>query len=151
MITGQIGRPGTGVNPLRGQSNVQGACDMGALPDYYPGYQLVANAAARAKFEKAWNIELSDNPGLTVTQMLPAAIEGKIKAMYIMGENPVLSDADVTHVVEALGKLEFLVVQDIFLTETAKLAHVVLPASSYAERDGTGRSSAKSPPPSVIR
>jgi formate dehydrogenase alpha subunit len=137
MITGQIGRPGTGVNPLRGQSNVQGACDMGALPNYYPGYQQVADADARAKFEKAWNVELSDNPGLTVTQMLPAALEGKIKALYIMGENPVLSDADVTHVVEALGKLEFLVVQDIFLTETAKLADVVLPASSYAERDGT--------------
>jgi predicted molibdopterin-dependent oxidoreductase YjgC len=137
MITGQIGRPGTGVNPLRGQSNVQGACDMGALPKYYPGYQQVANADAHAKFKKAWNVELSDNPGLTVTQMLPAALEGKIKAMYIMGENPVLSDADVTHVVEALEKLEFLIVQDIFLTETAKLAHVVLPASSYAERDGT--------------
>ena len=137
MITGQIGRPGTGVNPLRGQSNVQGACDMGALPKYYPGYQQVANADAHAKFKKAWNVELSDNPGLTVTQMLPAAREGKIKAMYIMGENPVLSDADVTHVVEALENLEFLVVQDIFLTETAKLAQVVLPASSYAERDGT--------------
>ncbi len=136
MATGQIGRSGTGVNPLRGQSNVQGACDMGALPNYFPGYQQVANADVRAKFEKAWNVELSANPGLMVTQMLPAVLEGKIKAMYIMGENPVLSDADVTHVVEALGKLEFLVVQDIFLTETAKLAHVVLPASSYAERDG---------------
>ena len=137
MITGQIGRPGTGVNPLRGQNNVQGACDMGALPDVYSGYQKVADAAARAKFENAWKVELSGAPGLTVTQMLPAALEGKIKALYIMGENPVLSDADVTHVVKSLEKLEFLVVQDIFLTETAKLAHVVLPASSYAERDGT--------------
>lgn len=137
MIAGQIGRPGTGVNPLRGQNNVQGACDMGALPDVYSGYQKVADAAARTKFEKAWNVGLSDTPGLTVTQMLPAALDGKIKALYIMGENPVLSDADVTHVVKALGKLEFLVVQDIFLTETAKLAHVVLPASSFAERDGT--------------
>ncbi len=137
MLTGQIGRLGTGVNPLRGQSNVQGACDMGALPNYFPGYQQVADADVRAKFEKAWDVELSGKPGLTVTQMLPAVLEGKLKAMYIMGENPVLSDADVTHVVEALGKLEFLVVQDIFLTETAKLAHVVLPASSYAERDGT--------------
>jgi len=137
MITGQIGRPGTGVNPLRGQSNVQGACDMAALPNCYPGYQPVANAEVRAKFERAWNVELSENPGLTLTQMIPAILEGKIKAMYIMGENPALSDADVTHVVEALGELEFLVVQDIFLTETAKLAHVVLPASSYAERDGT--------------
>ncbi|MDH3919901.1 MAG: molybdopterin-dependent oxidoreductase, partial [Rhodospirillales bacterium] len=137
MITGQIGRPGTGVNPLRGQSNVQGACDMGALPNFYTGYQDVADAEVRAKFEKAWNAALSETPGLTVTKMLPAALEGKIKALYVMGENPVLSDADVTHVVEALENLEFLVVQDIFLTETAKLADVVLPASSYAERDGT--------------
>ncbi len=137
MLTGQIGRPGTGVNPLRGQNNVQGSCDMGALPDVYSGYQKVADPAARAKFEKAWGTRLPDRPGQMVTQMFPAVLDGKIKAMYIMGENPVLSDADVTHVVQALEKLEFLVVQDIFLTETAKLAHVVLPASSYAERDGT--------------
>jgi formate dehydrogenase (NADP+) alpha subunit len=137
MLTGQIGRPGTGVNPLRGQNNVQGSCDMGALPDVYSGYQKVADAAARARFGKAWNVVLPDKPGLTVTQMFPAVLAGKIKAMYIMGENPVLSDADITHVEEALRRLEFLVVQDIFLTETAKLAHVVLPASSYAERDGT--------------
>jgi len=136
MLTGQIGRPGNGVNPLRGQSNVQGSCDMGALPDVLPGYQKVADAAVRAKFGKAWGVALPDKPGLTVTQMLPAALDGKIKALYVMGENPVLSDADLTHVVKALEKLEFLVVQDIFLTETAKLAHVVLPASSYAERDG---------------
>jgi formate dehydrogenase alpha subunit len=137
MLAGQIGRPGTGVNPLRGQNNVQGSCDMGALPDVFSGYQKVADAAARAKFEQAWNVKLSDRPGLMVTEMFPAAIDGRIKALYVMGENPMLSDADVTHVEEALGKLEFLVVQDIFLTETAKLAHVVLPASSYAERDGT--------------
>jgi formate dehydrogenase alpha subunit len=137
MLTGQIGRPGTGVNPLRGQNNVQGSCDMGALPDVYSGYQKVADPAARAKFEKAWGTRLPDRPGQMVTQMFPAVLDGNIKAMYIMGENPVLSDADVTHVVQALEKLEFLVVQDIFLTETAKLAHVVLPASSYAERDGT--------------
>jgi predicted molibdopterin-dependent oxidoreductase YjgC len=137
MITGQIGRPGTGVNPLRGQNNVQGACDMGALPDVYSGYQKVANPAARAKFEQAWSVKLPEQPGLMVTQMLPAILDGKLKALYIMGENPVLSDADVTHVVKSLEALEFLVVQDIFLTETAKLAHVVLPASSYAERDGT--------------
>jgi formate dehydrogenase (NADP+) alpha subunit len=136
MLTGQIGRPGTGVNPLRGQNNVQGGCDMGALPDVFPGYQKVADAAARARFEKAWGVKLPDQPGLMVTQMFPAALDGKIKAMYIMGENPVLSDADLTHVVKALERLEFLVVQDIFLTETAKLAHVVLPAASYAERDG---------------
>jgi formate dehydrogenase alpha subunit len=137
MLTGQIGRPGTGVNPLRGQNNVQGSCDMGALPDVYCGYQKVADSAARAKFEKAWGTELPERPGQMVTQMFPAVLDGKIKAMYIMGENPVLSEADSTHVVRALEKLEFLVVQDIFLTETAKLAHVVLPASSYAERDGT--------------
>jgi formate dehydrogenase (NADP+) alpha subunit len=137
LIAGQIGRSGTGVNPLRGQSNVQGACDMGALPNYFPGYQEVASAEARAKFGRAWNVELPQVPGLTVTEMLPAALDGTIKAMYIMGENPVLSDADLAHVEEALKSLEFLVVQDIFLTETAKLAHVVLPASSYAERDGT--------------
>ncbi|MCP4981764.1 MAG: molybdopterin-dependent oxidoreductase, partial [Gammaproteobacteria bacterium] len=137
MITGQIGRPGTGVNPLRGQNNVQGSCDMAALPNYYPAYQLVSDANVRARFEKAWNAGLSDTPGMTVTQMFPAVLAGKIKAMYIMGENPVLSDADITHVEEALEKLDFLVVQDIFLTETAKFADVVLPASSYAERDGT--------------
>ncbi len=137
MLTGQIGRPGTGVNPLRGQNNVQGSCDMGALPDVFSGYQKVSDAAARAKFEKAWGAKLPEQPGLMVTQMFPDALDGKIKAMYVMGENPVLSDADSTHVVEALKKLEFLVVQDIFLTETAKLAHVVLPACSYAERDGT--------------
>ena len=137
MITGHVGRPGTGVNPLRGQSNVQGACDMGNLPNFYPGYQDAASAEVRAKFGKAWNAELPAEPGMTVTQMLPEAIKGKIKALYIMGENPMLSDADLGHVEKALRNLEFLVVQDIFLTETAKLADVVLPASSYAERDGT--------------
>jgi formate dehydrogenase alpha subunit len=137
MITGQIGRSGTGVNPLRGQSNVQGACDMGALPNFFPGYQDVASADVRAKFAKAWGAEITGVPGLTVTEMLPAALDGRIKAMFVMGENPILSDADLTHVEQALESLDFLVVQDIFLTETAKLAHVVLPASSYAERDGT--------------
>ena len=137
MLTGQIGRPGTGVNPLRGQNNVQGACDMGALPNCFPGYQPVTDADARARFQDAWNVELPGDPGLTVTQMLPSALEGGVRAMYIMGENPALSDADVTHVVKALEALEFLVVQDLFLTETARLAHVVLPATSYAERDGT--------------
>jgi formate dehydrogenase (NADP+) alpha subunit len=137
MTTGQIGRPGTGVNPLRGQSNVQGACDMGALPNNFTGYQAVDNADANAKFSQAWNAQLSNKPGMTMTEMFPAALDGKIKAMYIMGENPVLSDADVTHVKEAIEKLDFLVVQDIFMTETAKLADVVLPASSFAERDGT--------------
>jgi len=137
LITGHIGKPGTGVNPLRGQSNVQGSCDMGALPNFYPGYQQVGDDAVRAKFEQAWGTPLSPNDGLTVTEMLPAILDGKVKALYIMGENPVLSDADISHVEEALGQLEFLVVQDIFLTETARFADVVLPASSYAERDGT--------------
>jgi formate dehydrogenase alpha subunit len=137
MLTGNIGRRGTGVNPLRGQSNVQGACDMGALPNVFPGYQQVADDKARAKFEAAWGVKLPAKPGLAVTEMFPAALEGKLRALYIMGENPMVSDADVSHVEEALRKLDLLVVQDIFLTETARLAHVVLPATSYAERDGT--------------
>jgi formate dehydrogenase alpha subunit len=137
MLCGQIGKPGAGVNPLRGQNNVQGACDMGCLPNVYPGYQKVDDAAVRAKFEKAWGRTLSDQVGLTVTQMLPAAIEGRIRALYLMGENPVLSDADQHHVEKALEAVDFLVVQDIFLTETARLADVVLPATSYAEREGT--------------
>jgi formate dehydrogenase (NADP+) alpha subunit len=137
MITGQIGRPGTGVNPLRGQNNVQGACDMGALPNCFPGYQPVNDAGARARFQEAWGVELSGQAGMTMTQMLPSVHEGGIRAMYIMGENPALSDADVTRVVESLKALEFLVVQDLFLTETGRLADVVLPATAYAERDGT--------------
>jgi len=137
MLTGNLGRPGSGVNPLRGQNNVQGACDMGALPNVYPGYQKVTDPAAQQKFEKAWGVKLSDKPGLTVTEMPGAMLEGRIKAAYIVGENPMLSDPDVNHVREALNKLDFLVVQDIFLTETAELADVVLPAASFAEKDGT--------------
>lgn len=137
MMTGNIGRYGTGVNPLRGQSNVQGSCDMGCLPGNLPGYQLVADPGHRAKFEKAWGVELSPQPGLTLTEMMKGAGGGKIKAMYIMGENPMVSDPDINHVREALDGLDFLVVQDIFLTETAQLADVVLPAAAYAEKDGT--------------
>ena len=137
MLTGNIGKPGSGVNPLRGQNNVQGACDMGALPNVYPGYQSVADPAVREKFEAAWECKLNPSPGLTLTEIIPAAYEGKIKAIYLMGENPVLSDPDASHVEEALKKLEFLVVQDIFLTETARLADVVLPSTSFAEKDGT--------------
>ncbi|MGB2781423.1 MAG: formate dehydrogenase subunit alpha [Phycisphaerae bacterium] len=137
MATGNLGRPGTGVNPLRGQNNVQGACDMGALPDVFPGYQKVDDAAARAKFEKAWGRPLPSKPGLTVVEILNAAAEGKIKALYIVGENPMLSDPDLTHVEKALKNLDFLVVQDIFLSETARLADVVLPAAGFAEKDGT--------------
>lgn len=137
MLCGQIGRESTGVNPLRGQNNVQGACDMGALPNVVTGYQSVTDAAVREKFGKAWNCTISEKPGLTVGEMMSAAAHGEIKAMYIMGENPVLSDADAGHVIEGLQKLDFLVVQDIFLTETAQYADVVLPGAAFAEKDGT--------------
>jgi len=136
MLTGNIGRESTGVNPLRGQNNVQGACDMGALPNVLSGYQKVADTYIRAKFEDAWGVKLSELPGLTVVEMLNEAGK-KIKAMYIMGENPMLSDPNLAHVEESLKSLEFLVVQDIFMTETAKLADVVLPAVSFAEKNGT--------------
>ena len=137
MLTGNIGKPSTGVNPLRGQNNVQGACDMAALPNVYPGYQRVDNPDIQKKFETAWGCSLGSSPGLTLTEIIDAAYNGQVKAVYLMGENPVVSDPDVRHVQEALSKLEFLVVQDIFLTETAELADVVLPATSFAEKDGT--------------
>ncbi|OHB65859.1 MAG: formate dehydrogenase subunit alpha [Planctomycetes bacterium RBG_13_60_9] len=138
MLTGNIGRPGTGVNPLRGQNNVQGACDMGALPNVFSGYQAVVDAAIRAKFEKAWGVEnLPDKVGLTVTTAIDAAAEGRLKALYIMGENPMMSDPDQNHVRKALEQLDFLIVQDIFPTPTTEFADVVLPATSYAEKDGT--------------
>ncbi len=137
MLTGNIGRESTGVNPLRGQSNVQGACDMGALPNVYTGYQRVNDDNIREKFEKAWRVQLSPEIGLTIVEMMRAAHEGRIKAMYVMGENPMLSDPDVNHVKEALENLDFLVVQDIFLSETAELADVVLPAASFAEKEGS--------------
>ena len=137
MLCGNVGKEGTGVNPLRGQNNVQGACDLGALPNFYPGYQRVSNSKAREKFEKAWGVKLSSKEGLTVVEMMDAASEGKIKGLYIMGENPMLSDPNLNHVREGLENLEFLVVQDIFLTETARMADVVLPGVSFAEKDGT--------------
>jgi len=137
MLTGNVGKPSTGVNPLRGQNNVQGACDLGALPNVYPGYQRVTDPQSRAKFEEAWGTELSPEVGLTVVEMTDAAYEGRLKAMYIMAENPMLSDPDINHVREALERLDFLVVQDIFLSETAELADVVLPGASFAEKDGT--------------
>jgi len=138
MLTGNIGKPGTGVNPLRGQNNVQGACDMGALPNVFSGYQSVASEAARQKFQQAWDVEhLPDQPGLTIVEMMHALEAGKVKAMWVMGENPSLSDPDIKHVDAALQHAKFLVVQDIFLSETARLAHVVLPAASFAEKDGT--------------
>ncbi len=137
MLTGNVGRESTGVNPLRGQNNVQGACDMGALPDVYSGYQSVTDKRVAEKFEKAWAVKLPSNPGLTVVEMMEAAYIGSLKAMYIIGENPMLSDPDINHVKSSLDALDFLVVQDIFLSETAKLADVVLPASSFAEKEGT--------------
>ena len=137
MLTGNIGKPGSGVNPLRGQNNVQGACDMGALPNTYPGYQKVTDPAIRGKFEAAWDSPLSPTVGLSITEMIDAMLQGRIKALYLIGENPMLSDPDASHVREALSRLEFFVAQDIFLSETAELAHVILPAASFAERDGT--------------
>jgi formate dehydrogenase alpha subunit len=137
MLTGNVGKPGSGVNPLRGQNNVQGACDVGALPNVYPGYQSVADPKIREKFEAAWGVPLNPTPGKTLSEIMPLAHEGKIKAMYLMGENPSLSDPDATHVRHAMEHLEFFVVQDIFLTETAQYADVVLPATSFAEKDGT--------------
>lgn len=137
LVTGNIGKPGAGVDPLRGQNNVQGACDMGALPNFFTGYQRVADATARAKFEQAWGVSLPPVPGLTVSEILHAAHEGKIKAMWIIGENVAMSDPDSQHVVDALKHFDFLVVSELFLTETAQLADVVLPAASFAEKDGT--------------
>ena len=137
LATGKLGKPGCGVNPLRGQNNVQGACDMGAQPTDYPGYQKVENDAVREKFEKAWGVELSHKKGLTATEVFPAAIQGKIKGLYICGEDPVVSDADTTHIIKALESLDFLVIQDLFLTKSAAYADVVLPAVSYAEKEGT--------------
>ncbi len=138
MLCGHIGMPGGGVNPLRGQNNVQGACDMGGLPDVFSGYQKVTDEAARRKMAAAWNVDrLPAFAGLRVTQMLPAAHAGALKAMYIIGENPLVSDPDLNHAEKSLRKLDFLVVQDIFLTETARLADVVLPSACFAEKDGT--------------
>ena len=137
LLCGKIGKYGCGVNPLRGQNNVQGACDMGCLPTDYPAYQKVFKDEVREKFEKAWGVKLSSKPGLTVTEIMNAVEEGKVRGLYIMGENPMMSDPDQAHVEKALKKCEFLVVQDIFLTETAALADVVLPGSSFAEKDGT--------------
>jgi len=137
LLTGNLGKEHAGVNPLRGQNNVQGSSDMGCAPNVYPGYQKVDIPSIQDKFEKAWGVKLSPKPGLTATEMIDAASRGNIKAMYIMGENPVLSDPDQHHTVQALKNVDFLVVQDIFLTETAELADVVLPAASFAEKDGT--------------
>jgi len=137
MITGNVGKEGAGVNPLRGQNNVQGACDLGALPNVFPGYQPVTDRVIRAKFEKAWGLPLPAEPGQTVVEIVNAAGNGDIRCLYIVGENPALSDPDINHVRRCLERVDFLVVQDIFLSETAALADVVLPAASFAEKDGT--------------
>lgn len=137
LITGNLGCTSGGVNPLRGQNNVQGACDVGCLPDVFTGYQKVVNEEARLKFEQAWGVSLNGKPGLTHTEIFDAAHRGDIKAIYLVGENPVLTEANAAHATEAMEKLEFFVVQDIFLTETAKMADVVLPAVSFAEKNGT--------------
>jgi formate dehydrogenase alpha subunit len=136
MLTGNVGRKGTGVNPLRGQNNVQGSCDMGALPDFLPGYGPVEDEEVRARFGAAWNSTIPPEPGLTVVEMINRC-GSDIKAMYIMGENILISDPDINHVRDQLGKLDFLAVSDIFLSETARMADVVLPAASFAEKDGT--------------
>jgi formate dehydrogenase major subunit/formate dehydrogenase alpha subunit len=137
LLTGALGKPHTGVNPLRGQNNVQGACDVGALPNVYPGYQEVDVPEVKARFEAAWGRELSGKPGLMSTEMMDKAAEGELKALYVFGENPVMSDPHMAHTVKALKALDFLVVQDIFMTETAELADVVLPSTCFAEKDGT--------------
>ncbi len=137
LLTGNLGRELGGVNPLRGQNNVQGAGDMGCLPNNFPGYQHVSNDQVRRRFEEAWGVKLSGQVGLNKTVVFERVFEGKVKALYVMGENSVLSDANANHCRKALEALDFLVVQDIFLTETAKLADVVLPAASWGETEGT--------------
>jgi formate dehydrogenase alpha subunit len=137
MLLGNIGVPGGGVNPLRGQNNVQGACDMGGLPNVYPGYQAVTVDAAREKFEKAWGAQMSQKVGLTVTEMIPAAGEERVKALVIMGENPVMSDPDSAHFRHCLEKCEFILLQEIFQSETSAYADVLLPGVSFAEKSGT--------------
>ena len=137
LITGQIGRPGTGLHPLRGQNNVQGASDAGLIPMFFPDYKSVENPEIRAKYEKAWGVKLDPKKGKTVVEIMDAVHADEIKGMYIEGENPAMSDPDLNHAREALAHLEHLVVQDLFLTETAVYADVVLPASAWPEKDGT--------------
>lgn len=137
MLTGNVGIESGGVNPLRGQNNVQGACDMAALPNVYPGYQKVDDPGIQEKFEKAWGVKLSPKPGLTLTDQIIRAREGKIKGLYIIGEDPLTSDPNITEVRKALDSLEFLVVQEIYMSPTARMADVVLPGASFAEKTGT--------------
>lgn len=137
MLTGNVGIYGAGVNPLRGQNNVQGACDMGGLPNVLTGYQPVSDSKVIEKFSQAWGVPLSQRPGLTITDMVPAMLEGRLKGLVVIGENPKLSDPDWNHLHHALKELDFLVVQDLFLSETAQVADVVFSAASLAEKDGT--------------
>jgi formate dehydrogenase major subunit len=137
MATGNIGREGVGVNPLRGQNNVQGSCDMGSFPHEFPGYRHVGDAAVRSSFEAAWGVPLHDEPGLRIPNMFEAALDGSFKGLYIEGEDIAQSDPNTQHVTAALQSMECVVVQDLFLNETAKFAHVFLPGSSFLEKDGT--------------
>jgi formate dehydrogenase alpha subunit len=137
MLCGYVGIKSGGVNPLRGQTNVQGACDVGGLPNVFPAYQPVTDPAINEKFSKAWGKKLPDKVGYTLTDMIQAMLDGKLKALYVIGENPMMSDPDLTHVKEALSKLELLIVQDIFLTETAQFADIILAGAPAAEKDGT--------------
>jgi formate dehydrogenase major subunit len=137
MITGNIGREGVGINPLRGQNNVQGACDMGSFPHELPGYRHISNEAVRENFEEVWNVTLHGEPGLRIPNMLDAAVDGTFKGIYIQGEDIAQSDPDITHVTAGLAAMECVVIQDIFLNETASFAHVFLPGSSFLEKDGT--------------
>ncbi len=137
MLLGNMGVPGGGVNPLRGQNNVQGACDMGGLPNVFPGYQPVTNEQAAHNFEAAWGVSLSKQPGMTVTEMIPSILDGKIRALYIMGEDPLMSDPDTNHIRHCMDECDFVVLQDIFPTETEPYADVLLPAASFAEKSGT--------------
>ena len=137
MLCGNVGMVGGGVNPLRGQNNVQGACDMGGLPNVYPAYQPVDSVDAQIKFEKAWGVELSNKVGLKLMDMIHGLDTGEVKALYVMGENPYMSDPDTAHVEHALKSAELVILQDIFPNETSQFAHVILPGTTYAEKDGT--------------
>jgi len=137
MMVGKLGRPGCGVNPLRGQNNVQGACDMGAMPGDFTGYQKLKKPEVVEKFEKAWGVTLNNKQGLCATEVFPAAIEGKIKGLFIYGEDPVVTDPDTHHIIKALKNLDFFVLEELFMTETAQYADVILPGVSYAEKEGT--------------
>ncbi len=137
LLCGHVGRPGTGLNPLRGQNNVQGCSDVGGVPSYYTAYQPVTDAGVRAKFEAAWGVPLPAVPGLTTTEMVDGILTGQVKGWYVMGENPLMSEPNLAHARHAVEHLEFFVAQDIFLNETNVYADVILPAASFAEKDGT--------------